>query len=53
MISDNAYVLFEGYLREVVGQFNENLIIDNGVQYIIIPDKVYPKFDLSDLSLTE
>lgn len=50
MFNEGTYVFFEGYLREVVGEFNNNLIIENGYQYILIPGHLYPLINLSDLT---
>ncbi|WP_256011577.1 hypothetical protein [Desertivirga xinjiangensis] len=49
MYREGKYVLYAGYLREVVGEFNNNLIIENGYQYILIPGNLYPILNLPDL----
>jgi hypothetical protein len=48
MFTEGAFVIYQGHLREVVGQFNNDLIIDNGVQYVIIPGGIYQIFDLTN-----
>jgi len=53
MFNQCTYVFYEGYLREVVGAFNDNLIIENENQYVVIPADIYPVLNLSDLPLND
>ena len=48
MFTEGSYIIFEGHLREVVGEFNDSLVIDNGVQYILIPGGIYQIFNLTN-----
>ena len=53
MFNQCSYVFYEGYLREVVGAFNDSLIIENENQYVVIPADIYPILNLSDLRLND
>jgi len=48
MFTEGAFIIYQGHLREVVGEFNDSLIIDNGIQYVIIPGGIHQIFNLSN-----
>lgn len=48
MFTEAAYVIYQGQLREVVGEFNDCLIVDNGASLVLIPGCVYTIFNLTN-----
>jgi hypothetical protein len=48
MFTEGTFIIYQGHLREVVGEFNDSLIIDNGVQYVIIPGGIHQIFNLTN-----
>lgn len=47
------YILYEGYLREVVSEVEDSFIIEIENDFLLVPKKAFPVYTLNDLSATE
>ncbi|WP_207421321.1 hypothetical protein [Desertivirga brevis] len=52
MIIVGLYILYEGYLREVVSEVEDSFIIEIENEFLLVPKQAFPVYTLNDLSAT-